>query len=159
MDGHPDLAGDHDATAISFRSPRRSRPRARSTRPPRKPAAIGRVLAELAAEAPPLDPELAAALANRPRTRGDCIDGPRPCPWYGCRHSLLLEVNPVTGSIKLNHADLADEELLDSCALDVADRGPQELRAIGDRLNVTHQGARIIEQRALVKLRESRGLA
>ncbi len=28
----------------------------------------------------------------RPRTRGDCADGPRPCPWYRCRHHLGLEV-------------------------------------------------------------------
>ena len=22
---------------------------------------------------------------QRPRTRGDCVDGERPCPWVGCR--------------------------------------------------------------------------
>lgn len=29
---------------------------------------------------------------QRPRTRGDCKDGPRPCPWVSCRHHLLLEI-------------------------------------------------------------------
>lgn len=28
----------------------------------------------------------------RPRTRGDCLAEARPCPWVGCRHHLLLEV-------------------------------------------------------------------
>jgi hypothetical protein len=28
----------------------------------------------------------------RPRTRGDCIDGPRPCPFAGCRWHLGLRV-------------------------------------------------------------------
>lgn len=32
----------------------------------------------------------------------DCIDRPRPCPWVGCKHHLLLDVNEATGSITLN---------------------------------------------------------
>src|ERR1019366_2346037 len=36
---------------------------------------------------------------ERPKTRGDCVDGPRPCPWAGCRQHLYLEVNP-TGNMK-----------------------------------------------------------
>lgn len=33
----------------------------------------------------------------RPRTRGDCLTMPRPCPWVGCRHHLLLDVaRPLT---------------------------------------------------------------
>lgn len=31
-----------------------------------------------------------------------CIDRPRPCPWFGCKHHLLLDVNEATGSITLN---------------------------------------------------------
>jgi hypothetical protein len=31
-----------------------------------------------------------------------CIDRPRPCPWVGCKHHLLLDVNEATGSITLN---------------------------------------------------------
>jgi len=29
---------------------------------------------------------------RRPKTRADCIDGPRPCPWLGCRYHLGVEV-------------------------------------------------------------------
>ena len=25
---------------------------------------------------------------DRPRTRADCLKGPRPCPWIMCRHHL-----------------------------------------------------------------------
>ena len=32
----------------------------------------------------------------------DCIDRPRPCPWVGCKHNLMLDVNQETGSITLN---------------------------------------------------------
>jgi hypothetical protein len=42
-------------------------------------------------------------LTPRPRTRGECKDGARPCPWAGCAHHLFLDVNADTGSIKLNY--------------------------------------------------------
>jgi len=32
----------------------------------------------------------------------DCADRPRPCPWVGCKHHLLLDVNEETGTIVLN---------------------------------------------------------
>ena len=28
----------------------------------------------------------------RPRTRGDCVSGPRPCPWVGCKYHLALDL-------------------------------------------------------------------
>lgn len=28
---------------------------------------------------------------KRPQTRGDCVDGPRPCPWVGCRHHTYID--------------------------------------------------------------------
>src|SRR6185312_8298743 len=39
---------------------------------------------------------------ERPRTRGDCADMPRPCPFVSCSHHLYLEVNPESGALKLN---------------------------------------------------------
>ena len=32
----------------------------------------------------------------------DCVGRPRPCPWFRCKHHLLLDVNPKTGTITLN---------------------------------------------------------
>jgi hypothetical protein len=29
---------------------------------------------------------------ERPKTRGECLNEARPCPWIACRHHLLIEV-------------------------------------------------------------------
>lgn len=75
---------------------------------------------------------------QRPMTRGDCIDGERPCPFVSCLLHLALDVNEETGALKNNfpvrrknevtgeiEIDL-DEVDFDAmkftCALDVADQ-------------------------------------
>lgn len=96
---------------------------------------------------------------DRPKTRGDCKDGPRPCPWVSCRHSLFLSVNQY-GSIKLLHPSVAPDSmdlLRDTCALDVADRmktnETMPLEAVGRRLGMTLERTRQIQETALSKLR------
>lgn len=89
----------------------------------------------------------------RPRTRGDCIDGPRPCPWVGCAHHLYLDVNEDNGSIKFNRPELAPWELKESCALDVADRGGLTLEAIAEIWNIVRERVRQVEATALAKVR------
>lgn len=86
--------------------------------------------------------------ALRPKTRGECANGIRPCPWAGCRYSLYLEVDPDTGSIKINHPKLELEQLADTCALDVAERGGLTLEEVGQLLNVTRDRARQLELHA-----------
>ena len=88
---------------------------------------------------------------ERPRTRGDCIDGVRPCPFVGCRYSLHLDVNPETGSVKLNFATREPWEMPadESCALDVADRGPHTLEQVGELMNITRERSRQLEVKAL----------
>lgn len=95
---------------------------------------------------------LERAMADRPRTRRDCVDGPRPCPFVACRHHLYLDVSPSTGTIKLNFPQLELWELAETCALDVADAGPQPLDRVSGLLNVTRERIRQIEALALVKL-------
>ena len=68
---------------------------------------------------------------DRPRTRAECADAPRPCPWVACKHHLYLDINPRTGSIKINFPDLEPWELPHTCALDVAEQGRADAR--GDR--------------------------
>jgi len=97
--------------------------------------------------APPIEPD-----PDRPKTRGDCIDGPRPCPWVSCRHHLYLDVKAKTGSIKLNRPDLEPDELQHSCSLDIADEGGTSLQAIARMLNVTRERARQIEDEGAKKL-------
>lgn len=88
----------------------------------------------------------------RPKSRGDCADGPRPCPWVSCKFHLYLDVNPETGSIKLNFPDLEVWEMADTCALDVADRGGITLEEVGEILNLTRERIRQVEVLGLSKL-------
>lgn len=86
--------------------------------------------------------------ASRPRTRGDCADGPRPCPWVGCRHHLAIEVG-AGGSLKLNFPDLEVHEMGETCSLDVADRGAVTLHEAGVHVGLTRERVRQIENSAL----------
>ena len=92
---------------------------------------------------------------DRPVPRSKCVTGPRPCPYVACKHHLYLDVNPETGSIKLNFPDLEVWELEDTCALDVADRGGITLEEVGEILNLTRERIRQVEVRGLEKLRET----
>ncbi len=92
----------------------------------------------------------------RPKTRGDCLRGPRPCPWVGCKYHLYLDINPKTGSIKLNFPDIEPWEMEDSCVLDIADRGPVTLEDLGRILNLTRERVRQLEVLASEKVRQSR---
>ena len=90
---------------------------------------------------------------ERPGTRGECLTAVRPCPYVSCKHHLYLDVNPETGSIKINFPDLEPWELADTCALDVADRGGITLEEVGAILNLTRERIRQVEVRGLLKLK------
>jgi len=66
---------------------------------------------------------------------------------------LALDVNPETGSIKLNHPDVELWELAETCSLDVAERGGATLEDVGEVLNVVRERVRQIEMRALLTLK------
>src|SRR5262249_21251204 len=85
---------------------------------------------------------------ERPRTRADCKDGPRPCPWVSCEHHLYLDVSAKTGSIKLNFPNLEPHEMKDSCALDVAGQDGATLERVAESMNLTRERVRQIEVRA-----------
>jgi hypothetical protein len=89
---------------------------------------------------------------DRPHTRRECAEGPRPCPHVSCRHHLYLDVNPSTGTIKLNFPDLEVWELAISCALDVADLGGTAIELVSELMNVTRERVRQIEMQALSRL-------
>lgn len=96
--------------------------------------------------------EVAELERLRPRTRGDCVDGPRPCPWVGCRHHLYLDAF-TNGSIKINFPDREPWDLVESCSLDVAARGGQTLDEVSAEMDLTREGVRQIEVRALLVIR------
>jgi hypothetical protein len=93
---------------------------------------------------------------ERPRTRADCEGGPRPCPFVSCHHHLYIDVS-AAGGLKLNFPDLEVWEMHETCALDVADRGGATLDEVGSFINLTREGARQIEDRALEKLKDLGG--
>ena len=110
----------------------------------------------LAGEVDPEEQErLRSVDENRPRTRADCINGPRPCLFVSCKHNLYLDVNPETGSIKLNFPDKEIWELEHTCALDVAEKGGITLEEVGEIMNLTRERIRQVETRGLAKLREA----
>lgn len=95
-----------------------------------------------------------AASTHPPRTRADCTQGPRPCPFLLCRHHLNPrdELRPKTPDVlaSAKHANQATE----TCALDVADRRrPLSVETVAVMLNVHPEVVRRIEARALRKLR------
>lgn len=92
-----------------------------------------------------------------PATRGECRNGPRPCPLVRCKWHLYLDVLDNGKSIKLNHPTLEPWELGESCALDVAERGPQTLEAVAVVVNLTRERVRQIEDRAQRRMRQRHG--
>ncbi|MEB2314442.1 MAG: sigma factor-like helix-turn-helix DNA-binding protein [Polyangiaceae bacterium] len=94
----------------------------------------------------------------RPRTRAECADGPRPCPFVSCKHHLYIDVSPKTGAIKLNFPDLEVWEMGESCALDVADRGGTTLEDVGAIMNLTRERIRQVEVKALARLEALRDM-
>ncbi|HEY4103635.1 MAG TPA: sigma factor-like helix-turn-helix DNA-binding protein [Polyangiaceae bacterium] len=95
----------------------------------------------------------------KPRTRAECAEGPRPCPYVSCKHHLFIDVSPRTGAIKLNFPDLEVWELGESCALDVADRGGTTLEDVGAIMNLTRERIRQVEVKALAKLEALRDMS
>ena len=117
-------------------------------------ARIGpRRLALMAAEQP--ESALTAALrSQRPRTRGECADGPRPCPWVSCRHHLYLDVVGENGSIKRNFPDLEPWQMAHTCSLDVADLGGRHLEQVAEIMNVTRERVRQVEVVTMARIVE-----
>ena len=129
---------------------RKVRRRARRTRPRSKTIAMKRLTREElrlgALLNPPVD-------IPRPKDRAECSAESRPCPWVACKHHLYLDVNPDTGSIKINFPDLEPWELKQTCALDVSDRGGITLEEVGEIMNLTRERIRQVEVRGLLKLK------
>jgi hypothetical protein len=129
---------------------RKIRRRRRRTRPRSKTIAMKRLTREElrvgAAMYPPVD-------IARPSSRAECKEEMRPCPWVACKHHLYLDINPETGSIKINFPDLEPWELQHTCALDVAERGGITLEEVGEIMNLTRERIRQVEVRGLLKLK------
>ena len=134
---------------VGHRSTRRKRPTRARTIPVKKMTKeqirLGRLLY------PEFDHE-------RPLTRGDCQYGERPCPFVACKYHLYLDVNPETGSVKLNFPDLEVWEMGETCTLDIAERGGITLEEVGEIMNLTRERIRQLEMSGLTKLQQAEAL-
>jgi hypothetical protein len=148
-----DADGDGDPAITAAGMPevsRKVRRRRRRTRPRSKTIAMKRLTREELRQGalmyPPVD-------IPRPTSRAECREEMRPCPWVACKHHLYLDINPETGSIKINFPDLEPWELKHTCALDVAERGGITLEEVGEIMNLTRERIRQVEVRGLLKLK------
>lgn len=86
--------------------------------------------------------ELEETLDERPKTRGDCENGLRPCPWYSCRHHIASDYVKDPDALEAFIAGLDDRH---SCSLDLAEQGGMTLEEVGQILGVTRERVRQIE--------------
>jgi len=152
-EGEGEGDSDQEEVAVDAEAPeisRKIRRRRRRTRPRSKTIAMKRLTREElrvgALMYPPVD-------IPRPTKRAECMEEMRPCPWVACKHHLYLDINPETGSIKINFPDLEPWELKHTCALDVAERGGITLEEVGEIMNLTRERIRQVEVRGLLKLK------
>ncbi len=96
---------------------------------------------------------------EHPKSRADCLEGARPCPFVSCQHHLYLDVSARTGAIKVNFPDLDVWEMSETCALDVADRGGTTLEEVGAIMNLTRERIRQVEVKGLAKLAALRDMS
>lgn len=88
----------------------------------------------------------------RPETRGDCLSGPRPCPFIGCKYHLGLEVRR---SALVLQRGIDFESMTYTCALDVADEGQHTSMEVAELLGMSRQRVSQIEMEALAKMRDA----
>jgi Sigma-70, region 4 len=152
---------DEDVTEEVEKSPAAKRNEPRWSRaaarrrgiPPKKTLAVRRITQlELAAGRAELAALGADEPYDRPMTRGDCARVPRPCPYVTCKYSLYLDVSD-TGSIIINfpHLEPGQMPAKQSCALDLAERGPMTLEDIATVTNLTRERIRQVELKALLR--------
>ncbi len=146
-----------DLTGTALPDSHHREPEDASRRPGKKGRRRSRTIAtkRLTKEELALSEELKSVVYERPKFRVECANGVRPCPYVSCKHHLYLDVNPDTGSIKLNFPDLDVLKMAETCALDVADRGGITLEEVGEILNLTRERIRQVEVKGLQKLRET----
>jgi len=68
----------------------------------------------------------------RPKTREDCANVPRPCPYVGCPHNTYCDVTGA-GSLKINGVpgeQVWERDPETSCVLDIADFNPEGLTLV-----------------------------
>ena len=94
----------------------------------------------------------------RPLTRGDCLDGPRPCPWVSCRYHLGWEHREIKRLMREGSLEEAVEAIAclpATCALDCAESGALSSEQVGPLVGVTRQAVDQILLRVVKKHRST----
>lgn len=91
----------------------------------------------------------------RPKTRADCIGGPRPCPYVGCKWNIYLSVDP-DGRIAFAFPNVKPWDLAETCTLDVIDTNSSGLTLdeTGAVMNITRERVRQLVFGIKAKLRK-----
>ena len=92
----------------------------------------------------------------RPRYRSECRDGPRPCPYVACKFNLFLDITP-RGGLRIPFGEEPEDldKLTESCALDIAERGPVTLEYVASVQAITRERVRQIELSAIARMQEA----
>ncbi len=89
---------------------------------------------------------------ERPRNRSECRGGYRPCPWVSCKYHLYLDVR-ADGVLRLNFPGKEVEDILQTCALDLAEDGTRTLDQIAGIMGMSKERVRQLEESAMKKIR------
>ena len=99
-------------------------------------------------------PKVRVPFPQRPKSREECEDVPRPCPWITCRHNLFCDV--IRGRIEQNAPNPWDMPPDESCVLDIIDReGKLNLKQIGEMYELSRERVRQIAVTGLRKFRST----
>lgn len=108
----------------------------------------------------PVDPEeqkiLRLLQPERPPNRSICEQGVRPCPYVSCRYHLYLDVRG-DGVLRVNFPEREPDEMMASCALDMAEDGPRTLDQVAGLMGMSKERARQLEASAFEKIRTALG--
>lgn len=95
---------------------------------------------------------ISGIMHDRPQFRAECPTE-RPCPYVGCRYNNFIEIGE-SGNIRLSLEGIDAWERRHSCALDMADLGPQPTNVIADATGLTRTRINQILRDAQVKLKD-----
>jgi hypothetical protein len=101
--------------------------------------------------------EIRALRVQRPKTRGECQGGMRPCPWASCFWHLALSINERTGAIKEVFPDMEIWEMPETCALDLIERNPEgmTLEEVATQTNVVRERVRQLQVWAAREIKQT----
>lgn len=101
----------------------------------------------------------------RPQTRADCLPGgrnaQRPCPYVSCAAHLALEVRShgTYATLRESFPGVEVWDMVETCVLDVADRGGAALEEVAALMNLTPERARQVEALAMERVEGETGAA